>query len=112
MIAFAKLRSGSPSQVHLPTQIQPKDIQSTTVLADERHVRGTLLSPAKSRAGKIDKSCFAKDPGNRVLILLNMRSYMVAESLRGLAKKPPDNDVRLDIQKTQYGALYSYSPRP
>jgi hypothetical protein len=39
-----------------------------------------------------------------------MRSYTVAESLRGLAKKPPDNDVRLDIQKKQYGALYSYSP--
>jgi hypothetical protein len=51
--------------VYLPTQIQPKHIQSTTILADERHVRGTLLSPAKSRAGKIDKSCFAKDLHNR-----------------------------------------------
>jgi hypothetical protein len=47
---------------------------------------------------------------NRVLIVLNMRSYTVAESLRGLAKKPPDNDVRLDVQKTQYGALYSDTP--
>jgi hypothetical protein len=38
---------------------------------------------------------------------IETESYTVAESLRGLAKKPPDNDVRLDVQKTQYGALYS-----